>query len=80
MQLVVTSMQQIFGGPGHVVFTTAQQIYKINAFYTKMFSHLFLMVTSLQCPIKALNVTYGNSFSNQWAFTMLETEFFKNKF
>jgi len=24
VQLVVTSMQQIFGGPGSVVFTTAQ--------------------------------------------------------
>jgi len=67
-------------GPGSGVFTTAQQVYKINAFYTEMFSHLFLMVTSLQCPIKAINVTYGNSFSKQWAFTMLETEVFKYKF
>jgi len=25
------------------------------------------MVTWLQCPTKALNVAYGNSFSNQWA-------------
>ena len=28
----------------------------------------------------ALNVAYGNSFSNQWAFTMLETEVFKYNF
>jgi len=36
---------------------------------------LFLMVTPM--PIKALNVANGNPFSNQWAFTMLETAFCK---
>ena len=38
------------------------------------------MVTCLQCHIKALNVVYGNLFSNQRAFTMLETEIFKYNF
>ena len=28
-------------------------------------------ITRLQCPIKALYVTYGSSFSNQWALTTL---------
>jgi len=32
------------------------------------------------CHIKALNVVYGNLFSNQRAFTMLETEIFKYNF
>jgi len=27
--------------------------------------------------LKALNVAYGNLFSNQWAFTILETDVFK---
>jgi len=31
---------------------------------------LFLIVTWLQCSVKAVKVAYGNSFSNQWAFTM----------
>jgi len=30
--------------------------------------------------IKAVNVTYGNSFSNQWEFTMSVTEVFKYNF
>jgi len=30
--------------------------------------------------MKALNVAYSNLFSNQWAFTMLETEVFKYSF
>jgi len=41
---------------------------------------LFVMVTWLRCPIKAVNVACGNSFSNQWAFTVLETEVFKYNF
>jgi len=45
-----------------------------------MFSYLFLMITWLHCLMKALNVAYSNSFSNQWAFTMLETEVFKYSF
>ena len=57
------------------------EVYKINAFYAKSFKiFFFLMVTRLQCPIKALSVDYGNSYSNQWAFTMLETEVFKYNF
>jgi len=55
-------------------------MYEINAYYAEMFSFLFLMVTWLQCPIKALNVACGNSFSNQWTFTELETEVFKYDF
>jgi len=27
--------------------------------------------------MKVLNVAYGNSFSNHWAFTMLKAEVFK---
>jgi len=30
--------------------------------------------------IKAVNVTYGSSFSNQWEFTMSVTEVFKYNF
>ena len=169
MQLVVTSMQQIFGGPGHVGFSSAQwsvrnQCICMHAcnrltalcsglprwagtrkvkpiwilleqetasgsgiswaicmsapgsrqittsalhhsvftgrmpflppnqqrqstegnksmhLYTEMFSLIFFMVTWLQCPIKALNIAYGNSFSNQCAFTMLEAEVLKYNF
>ena len=29
---------------------------------------------------KGLNVAYGNSFRNQWSFTVLETEVFKYNF
>jgi len=39
-----------------------------------MLGFSFLMV------IKAVNVAYGNSFSNQWAFTVLENEVFKYNF
>jgi len=38
VQLAVTSMQQICGGPGRVVFIAAQVDYKIDAFYAEMFS------------------------------------------
>jgi len=50
------------------------EVHKINAFYAEMFSFLFLVVAWSWCPIKVINVTYGNSFSNQWAITMLKTE------
>ena len=56
------------------------EVYEVNAFYAEMFSFLFVIVTWLQFAVKALNVTHGNSFSNQWAFTMLETEVFKYNF
>jgi len=45
-----------------------------------MFSFLYLMVSWLQFPIKALNVAHDNSLSNQMAFTMLDTEVFKYNF
>jgi len=38
------------------------------------------MVTWLHCPVKALNVACGHSFSTQWTFTMLETKIFKRNF
>ena len=38
------------------------------------------MITRFQCTTKAVNVAYSNSFSNQWAFTTLETEVFKYHF
>ena len=56
------------------------EVYELDAFYAEMFDFLFLVVTWLQCPVKALNDTYGNSFSIQWAFTISETEVFKYNF
>jgi len=48
---------------------------KLMHFMLEHLGFLFLMVTPM--PIKALNVANGNPFSNQWAFTMLETAFCK---
>ena len=86
VQLVVTSMQQIFGDLNCMVYIIVHSITR----YAKLMQNsiwcrnvlffLFLTVTWLQCPIKALNVTYGNSFSNQWAFTLLRSEVFKYNF
>jgi len=75
-------MQQIFGGLGRIVSWQHNEVYDIYAVYAEMFSFflLFFMVTWLQCHIKALNVAHSNSFSNQWAFTMLETEVFEQNF
>jgi len=39
-----------------------------------MLGFVFLMV------IKAVNVAYVNSFSNQWVFTVLENEVFMYNF
>ena len=80
MQLAVTSVQQIFGVQVALYELQHNKVYKIKVFYTKMFSFLFLMVSWLKCPINVLNVACGNSFSNQWAFTMLETKVFKYNF
>ena len=42
MQFMVTSMQQIFQGLGHTVFTAAQKKgYKINAFMLKWLPFYF---------------------------------------
>jgi len=49
------------------------EVYEVNAFYAEVFS-FFMSHGHL-----ALNVTSGNS-SDQWAFTMLETEVFKYRF
>jgi len=69
-------MQQIFGARVTLDWTQYNKVYKINAFYTEMFTFLYAVVTWFQCPKEALNVTYSNLFSNQWAFIMLETEVF----
>ena len=39
-----------------------------------------LFISYGQCFIKAVNVTCGNLFSNQWVVTVLETEVFKYNF
>jgi len=39
-----------------------------------VFSFFYFSVALLQCPIKALNVAYGNLFSNQLAFILLKTQ------
>ena len=46
-------------------------------FMLKCSVSLFLMVTWFQCPTKTSDVVYGNSFSNERAFAMLETEVIK---
>ena len=54
---------------------------KLMFFNAEMFSFfLFIMVTWCSCPLKAVSVAYGNLFSNQWSFTMLEAEVFKYNF
>jgi len=79
VQNAVTSVQEIFEGPGRVVFTTAWicSLYEINALYAKMFSFLFLMVTWIQCPIATHAATTGHlhrwklKFSSIQLFTFL---------
>jgi len=47
-------------------------------FMLKCLDFLLLVITWLQCPIKAVNVAYGNTVSNRWAFPVLETKFSGN--
>jgi len=70
VQLVVTSMQQIFGGGVQVVLRLLQhnEIYEIMLFVLKCLDVLFLMVTWLQCSIKALNVAHSNNNDRLTAF------------
>ena len=45
VQLVVTSMQQIFGVWVTLYSPQHNEVYEINAFYAEMLTFLFLMVT-----------------------------------
>jgi len=81
VQLVVTAMHQIFGVQV-VLYTLQHNKYTSFCcnFMLKCLFFLFFTVTWLQCITKALNVACGNSFSNQWVFTTLETEVVKYDF
>ena len=74
VQLTVKSMQQIFEGPGCIVFTS---VYTINAYYAEMFSFFISHCQLTPESYKGYKCANGNSFSNQWVFTMLETKVFK---
>jgi len=55
VQLIVTSMQQIFGGLGRVVFTAAQQSIQNQC---TLYRNVYLIISHGHLPSKALNVAY----------------------
>ena len=56
------------------------EVYEINAFYAEIFSFFISHGHLLPFPMKAVNDDNDNSFRNQWAFAILETEDFKYNF
>ena len=72
-------MQQILGVRVALYSPQHNEVYEISAFYAEMFIFYFLWSVN-SCPIKALTVASGNTFSNHWAFTVTETEALKYHF
>jgi len=56
------------------------EVYEINAFFAELFSCFISRGHLTPMSKKGSKCRQGNSFGNQRAFTMLETEVFKYKF
>jgi len=74
-------MQQIFGGLGRIVSWQHNEVYDIYAVYAEMFSFFVIFHGHMTAMShKGFKCCPQQLISNQWAFTMLETEVFEQNF